>query len=336
LSENEIRCADGAKLETAEEIKQFINGRCKDCGLLPCPSRSALEEKLLALTSFACSKCGEKVKEADVSLKEQQLCRGCAKGDKTPEQQEQERKLRMIGIEPKDPQVSRWMKKLPFNIGDEVLIKAKIVDLDSNPIRPSAIIVELLGSSITEKDLGWKGAIHQTAVRFAIHSLDQPEVVQAKLVASENLIVERVNDNTLIVIGAEPVFSTSGRGMAVVAYQPIKSAQIYFNPTPQELFLQRVTKTSGVKKAVFNDEHLKIYHHLPDNALTIFKKDLSEHPYFPKIKNIEYFYVPSGQVVCEKCNSIVQPINEEDEDQTWIECPTCHNRWGHTIKPGFG
>jgi hypothetical protein len=350
LSENEIRCAVGAKLETADEIKQFINGRCKDCGLLPCPSRSALEEKLLALTSFVCSKCGEKVKEADFQaldkqkyatslynrLKEQRLCHGCAEGDKTPKQQEQERKLRMIGIEPNDPQIIRWMKKLPFNIGDEVLIKAKIVDLDSNPIRPSAIIVELLGSSLEEKDLGWKGAVHQTAVRFAIHSMDQPEVVQAKLLTPENFTVERINDTTLMVSGTKNVFSTRTNDAVIVAYQPIKSAQISFKPTPKELFLQRVTKTSGVEKAIFTDEQLKIYHHLPDNALIIFKKDLSEHPYFQEIKSIEYFYVPSGHVVCEKCNSIVQPIHEEDEDQTWIECPTCHNRWGHTIKPGFG
>jgi hypothetical protein len=54
-----------------------------------------------------------------------------------------------------------------MKIGDEVLIRGKIVDLDSNP-QGSAIRVEIVGCKPEEKDF---------AVTFWIHRLDQPSTV---------------------------------------------------------------------------------------------------------------------------------------------------------------
>jgi len=63
-----------------------------------------------------------------------------------------------------------------MKIGDEVLIRARIVDLDSNP-QGSAIRVEICGCKPEEKDLGWQGSEHKTAVTLWIHRLDQSSTV---------------------------------------------------------------------------------------------------------------------------------------------------------------
>lgn len=63
-----------------------------------------------------------------------------------------------------------------MKIGDEVLIRGKIVDLDNN-IQGSAIRVEVLGSNAEVEVLGWQGSERKTMLRFWIHRLDQPSTV---------------------------------------------------------------------------------------------------------------------------------------------------------------
>lgn len=63
-----------------------------------------------------------------------------------------------------------------MKIGDEVLIKGRIVDMDCNP-QGSAIKVVVIGSKAENKDLGWQGSEHKTSVTFWIHRLDQPKAL---------------------------------------------------------------------------------------------------------------------------------------------------------------
>ncbi len=63
-----------------------------------------------------------------------------------------------------------------MKIGDEVLIRGKIVDLDSN-LQGSAIRVEVLGSKAEVEVLGWQGSERKSMLRFWIHRLDQPSTV---------------------------------------------------------------------------------------------------------------------------------------------------------------
>lgn len=39
---------------------------------------------------------------------------------------------------------------------------------------------------------------------------------------------------------------------------------------------------------------------------------------------------------CEKCGEEVEPLDMDDEDEWWSECPKCNHTWGHSIKEGFG
>ena len=66
-----------------------------------------------------------------------------------------------------------------MNIGDEIMIRGKIVNLDTNP-HGEAIKVEIKGFQMEEKDTGWYKGKKQTKVGFWIHRLDQPEVIVKK------------------------------------------------------------------------------------------------------------------------------------------------------------
>ncbi len=63
-----------------------------------------------------------------------------------------------------------------MKIGDEILIKAKIVDFDSNP-HGAAIKVEIVGFDPKSIDKGWSGGKKKEKVEFWIHRLDQPETI---------------------------------------------------------------------------------------------------------------------------------------------------------------
>jgi len=39
---------------------------------------------------------------------------------------------------------------------------------------------------------------------------------------------------------------------------------------------------------------------------------------------------------CPECGKEIEPIDEEDEDSSWVRCPECGATWGHIIKTGFG
>lgn len=62
-----------------------------------------------------------------------------------------------------------------MKIGDEILIRAKMVDQDSNP-RGSAIKVEVMGFVDHSQENEPFGEI----VKFWIHRLDQPNVIVEK------------------------------------------------------------------------------------------------------------------------------------------------------------
>ncbi|KKS95967.1 hypothetical protein A3B05_03150 [Candidatus Giovannonibacteria bacterium RIFCSPLOWO2_01_FULL_43_160] len=64
-----------------------------------------------------------------------------------------------------------------MEIGDEIVIKCKVVDFDANP-HGAAIKVELKGF-IDHATLSTLRA-YGKSVRFWIHRLDQPEVVVSK------------------------------------------------------------------------------------------------------------------------------------------------------------
>jgi len=36
---------------------------------------------------------------------------------------------------------------------------------------------------------------------------------------------------------------------------------------------------------------------------------------------------------CPECEEEIKPLNMEDEDSCWSECPECHATWGYSIKP---
>lgn len=62
-----------------------------------------------------------------------------------------------------------------MNIGDEILVKVKVIDFDSNP-HGSAIKVEVTGFIDREEERTLK-AFNSDRVRFWIHRLDQPNVI---------------------------------------------------------------------------------------------------------------------------------------------------------------
>ena len=64
-----------------------------------------------------------------------------------------------------------------MKIGDEILIRVKVVDFDTNP-HGSAVKVEI-PAYIDAEDRS-KMAIGGTPVRFWIHRLDQPKVIVEK------------------------------------------------------------------------------------------------------------------------------------------------------------
>jgi len=63
-----------------------------------------------------------------------------------------------------------------MDIGDEVLIRAKIVDFDSNP-HGAAIKVEVNGFGPKSVEKGWSGGEKKESVEFWIHRLNQPQVI---------------------------------------------------------------------------------------------------------------------------------------------------------------
>jgi len=60
-----------------------------------------------------------------------------------------------------------------MNIGDEILIKAKIVDFDANPYG-AAVKVEIIGFMDRSEEIGPFGK----TVKIWIHRIDQPKVIQ--------------------------------------------------------------------------------------------------------------------------------------------------------------
>lgn len=63
-----------------------------------------------------------------------------------------------------------------MDIGDEILIRAKIVDFDSNP-HGAAVKVEVNGFDPKSIDKGLSGGQKKESVEFWIHRLDQPATI---------------------------------------------------------------------------------------------------------------------------------------------------------------
>ena len=62
-----------------------------------------------------------------------------------------------------------------MEIGDEVLLRAKVVNFDANPCCWSAICVEIIGFGAEQKSE--KGHNGDDRLRFWIHRIDQSNVI---------------------------------------------------------------------------------------------------------------------------------------------------------------
>lgn len=161
-----------------------------------------------------------------------------------------------------------------------------------------------------------------------------------------NITIERIDEKTITVKGTKPIFSMTDGEMIVIAFQPIKSAQVYLHPSPEDLFLKSLSKITGVREVTFDKAGtLKVQYNEECGDVAKFKIEIAAKvaasPLKALIKNIEYLEVPSGYVVCNPeggsgCGKVVKPLNKEDEDSRWSQCPACGQTWGHSIKPGFG
>ena len=130
----------------------------------------------------------------------------------------------------------------------------------------------------------------------------------------------------------------------IISTQPIESTQVYFHDPPEVSVIKALKKEDGVIQAKLSSD---------GKALTIFYRSNSPEDQFISEEFKKYIAdklsksvlkecvtsfipVPPGYMICEKCGEVVKPLDMEDEDSSWCQCPKCNHRWGHSINPGFG